>query len=72
MIPSRFVGKSIVQTYPFSPHEKDSVRRILIIYRRFRRLMTKYSSRPAQFISLNFFEYVLKCRMEYNLQLSLN
>lgn len=69
MIPVRMRKKRATSYFPLISGDFPAVKTSLALYQKYQRLVRLYSSNPSAFECSNFFEYVLKCRMEHRLQL---
>ena len=70
MIPVRMRKKRATSYFPILTCDFPAVKTVLALYQKYQRLVRLYSSDPSAFKDSNFFEYVVKCRMEHRLQLS--
>ena len=69
MIPFKMRGKRVTTEFPLFSCDRESVRRALVTHEKYLYLRDRYSICPKLFQPLNFFEYILKCRFEHELDL---
>ena len=66
MISPRLSGRTAVQSFPRNAVEKESLTRVMRKLDRTRQLISRSQFEVEEFHPLDFFEYVIKCRLEYN------
>ena len=66
MISPRLLGKNAVSRFPRTSEEVVQVKKLLKRLDQVRRTVKQFRNSLSEFHTLDFFEYVIRCRMEYN------
>ena len=66
MISPRLLGKPAVSFFPRTSEEVVQVQQMLRRLNYMRRTINRFRNSPSEFQALDFFEYVIQCRMEHS------
>ena len=66
MIDPRLSGRTAVLNFPRSAVERESLNQVLQKLDRTRRMVIRYQFDASLFQPLDFFEFIVKCRLEHN------
>ena len=68
MIPKHLQLKTTSRTFPLTSSDMRSMIPVLQSYIHLNQILKSYSDTPCTFCPHNYFEFVIKCRMEYRLR----
>ena len=66
MIDPRLSGKTVATLFPLQSSDCEPFLRAFMLYKRTKGLRVRILRNISAFVRANFYEYVLRCRVEYN------